>query len=114
MHDVIGEGTVQDRSGIEFLTRDGSADHGEDAGADDRADAEPGERPWAKALLQLMLGMLRFGDQLVNGFAREDLFRQGNAPGRGDIGSLNSNRKAGTGQAGGYSLQLHIEIAGAV
>ena len=46
-------------------------------------------------------GLLGFGDQLVNGLAREELVRQGNAPGSGGIGSLNSNRNSGRGQVGG-------------
>jgi hypothetical protein len=39
--------------------------------------------------------LLRFGDQLVNGLAREELVRQGNAPGVLESVPPNSNRKQG-------------------
>jgi hypothetical protein len=93
MHDVIRQRAVQDGGGVELLTGDGRPHDGEDARADDRADAEAGERPWAKSLLQPMFGLFRFGDQLVNGLAREELVRQGNAP--GGMSPLDSNRNSG-------------------
>jgi hypothetical protein len=46
-----------------------------------------------------MFRLFRLGDQLVNGLAREELVRQVDAPGSGEIGSLNSNRNAGSEQA---------------
>ena len=87
MHDVVGERRVQNRRGVEFLSGDCGADNGEDAGADDGADAQRGQRPGAERLLQPMFRLLRLGDQLVNGLAREELVRQVNAPGSGEIGS---------------------------
>ncbi len=47
MHDVIRQRAVEDGGGVEFLSGDGRAHDGEDAGANDRADAEPGQRPRA-------------------------------------------------------------------
>ena len=41
-------------------------DDGEDAGADDGADAQRRERPRAKRLLQPPLRLFRLGDQLVD------------------------------------------------
>jgi hypothetical protein len=81
MHDVIRQRAVEDGCGVELLTGNGGTNDGEDAGADDRADAKPGERPGAEGFLQPMFRLLRLGDQLVNGLAREELVRQGNAPG---------------------------------
>ena len=97
MDDVIRERAVQDGGCVEFLPGDRGADNGEDAGADDCADAESGERPRPERLLEPMFRLLRVGDQLVNGLARENLFRQGIAPGSGGIGCLNSNRNSEAG-----------------
>ena len=92
MDDVVGERAVQDGRRVEFLACDRGADDGEDSRADDCADTEPGERPRSERFLEPMFRLLRVGDQLVNGLACEDLFRQGIAPGSGI--SLNSNRTA--------------------
>ena len=81
MHDVVGQRRVEDGRGVELLPGNGGTDHGKDAGADDRADAQGGQRPRPERLLQPMFRLLRFGDQLVNGLAREELARQGAAPG---------------------------------
>ena len=83
MNDVVEQRRVEDGRGIELLPGNGGADDGEDAGADDRADAQRGERPGAERLLEAMLGLLRFGDQLVDGLAAEELVRQISAPERG-------------------------------
>ena len=93
MHDVVGERRVEDGRGVELLPGDGGADDGEDAGADDRADAQRGQRPRTERLLQPMFRLLRFGDQLVDGLAREELVRQVNAPGSVESMPQNSNRK---------------------
>jgi hypothetical protein len=98
MHDVIRQRGVQDGRGIELLPGDSGADNGEDAGANDGADAQRGKRPRAERLLQPMFGLLRFGDQLVDGLTREELFRQVSAPKRG----MNSRfkQKQGAGASG--------------
>jgi len=93
MHDVIRQRAVEDGCGVELLAGDGRPYDGEDARTNDRADAEPGERPRAQRLFQPVFGLLRFGDQLVNGLAREELVRQGNAP--GGMSPLDSNRNSG-------------------
>ena len=93
MHDVVRQWAVEDGSGVEFLAGDGRPHDREDARTDDRADTESGERPRAKRLLQPMFRLLRFGDQLVNGLAREELVRQVDAP--GGIGFMDSNRNGG-------------------
>jgi|GEM_PF-6995236 len=43
VNDEIGERCVEDGRGVELFAGDGGANDGEDAGADDRADAEGGE-----------------------------------------------------------------------
>jgi hypothetical protein len=44
MNEVVEDRRVQNRAGIEFLPGDGRPDDGEDAGADDRTDAERRQR----------------------------------------------------------------------
>jgi hypothetical protein len=80
MDDVIEDGGVEDRRGIEFFAGDGGADNGEDAGADDGSDAEGGERERAEGLLEPLPGLFRFGNELVDGLAGKDLAWQGAAP----------------------------------
>ena len=58
------------------IAADGGPDDREDAGTDDRADAEGGERDGAEGFLELMLGALGVGDELVDGFGGEDLSGQ--------------------------------------
>ena len=55
------------------IAADRGADDGEDARADDHADAERGQRDRPERLLQRVLRQLRVGDQLVDGFGGEDL-----------------------------------------
>ncbi len=62
---------VPDGRQLEVLARRGSAGQHEDARADDGADAEGGQRPRAERLFQTMLGLLRVGDQLVDGLGGE-------------------------------------------
>jgi hypothetical protein len=50
--EVVEDGRVEDGARIEFLPGDGGADNGENAGADDSADAERGERDRAQRFLQ--------------------------------------------------------------
>jgi hypothetical protein len=80
MDEVVGDGRVQDGGGIELLAGDGGADDGKDSRADDGSDAESGERDGAKGLREGVLGPLRFGDQLVDGFSGEDLAGQRRTP----------------------------------
>jgi hypothetical protein len=86
MHDVVGQRRVEDGRGIELLPGDGRADDGENAGANDRSDAQRGQRPWPEGLFQPMFRLLRIGNQLVNGLACEELVRQLRAPGGAGIG----------------------------
>jgi len=81
MNNVVGQRSVQDRWFVDFLAGDGGADNGEDAGTDDGANAQRGERPRAKRLLQAMLCFLRIRDQLVDGLAGKNLRSQDDAPG---------------------------------
>jgi hypothetical protein len=59
-----------------LLAGDGSADDGEDARADDCADAERGKRPWSEGLFERVAGILGLVDQLVDRFAGEQLTGQ--------------------------------------
>ena len=93
MHEVVGYRGVQDGRGVEFLPGNRRPHHGEDAGADHGADAKPDQRPRAQRLLKPMFRLLRIGDQLVDGLAREDLVRQVTLPGVLELVPSNSNRK---------------------
>jgi hypothetical protein len=59
------------------VAADGCADDGEDAGADDDAYAESGERDGAEGLFEGVLGTLGVGDKFVDGLGGEDLAGQG-------------------------------------
>ena len=76
VHQVIQQRGIQNRGGVELLACDGRADHGEDSGTDDRADAERGKRPGAEGFLQTVLGKFRVADQLVDRFGCEQLLSQ--------------------------------------
>src|ERR1035437_7613597 len=93
MHQVIGQRCVQDRRGVELLSGNRRANNGEDAGTNDCADAEAGQRPRPQRLLKPMFRLLRIGDQLVDGLAREELVRQGNAPGSAGISASELKQK---------------------
>ncbi len=108
MDEVIGEWRVQNRRGVELLPGDGGSYDGKNARADNGSNAQRGQRPRAKRFLKPMFWLLRFGDQLVNRFAREELVRQGNAPGSAELGSLNSNRNSRTGQAEEFATETRI------
>jgi len=94
MDDEIGEWGVQNGRGIEFLSSDGRADDGENSRSDDGADAQRSQRPRAERLFQPMFGFLRLGDQLIDGLAREDLFRQDDAPRNTEIDASGLKQKA--------------------
>ncbi len=76
VHDDIEHLRVQDRWGLEVLAGRRGTSEDEDAGADDGADAQRGQRPRAEAFPKPVLGSLRFGDQLVDGFAASQLRSQ--------------------------------------
>ncbi len=78
--DVVDERRVGDGGVGQLLAGDGGADDGEDARADDRADAERGERPRPEALLQRVLGFFRVADELVDRLAGEELAGQCRSP----------------------------------
>ncbi len=59
------------------IAADGGADDGEDARADDDADAEGGEGDGAEGFFEGVLGALGVGDELVDGLGGEDLAGQG-------------------------------------
>jgi hypothetical protein len=54
------------------IADDGGADQDEDAGADNRADAERGQIPGRECFLQTMIGMVRSREDLFNGFGSEE------------------------------------------
>jgi hypothetical protein len=80
MNNKVGERCIEDAGGIELFAGDGGADDGKNAGTDDCADAEGGERPRPEGLLQGMLGFFRVADQLINGFAGKQLAWQRSSP----------------------------------
>jgi len=75
--DEVDDRGLIPRAGLRGVTADGCADDGEDAGTDDRADAESGERDGAERLFERVLGTLGVGDKLVDRFGSEDLACQG-------------------------------------
>ena len=64
---------VQDRRSLEIFSRRRGSGENENAGADDGADAQRGQRPRAQRLLQPLAGVFGVGDQLVDGLAAEKL-----------------------------------------
>ena len=85
---VVDERGITDFGSIKFLPGHGRADHGEDARSDDGPDAQRSQRPRPKRLFQRMLGVFRFPDQLINGFAGKQLAWQGSSPRPGRCGRL--------------------------
>jgi len=88
MNDEVGERCVEDAGGIELFAGDGRTDDGENAGTDNCADAESGERPRPEGLFEGMLGFFRVADQLIDGFAGKQLAWQGGSPRPGRCGRL--------------------------
>jgi hypothetical protein len=80
--DEVDDGGLVPRARLCGIAADGCADNGEDAGTDDRADAEGGERDGAERFFEGVLGTLRVGDELVDRFGSEDLAWQGRSPRR--------------------------------
>jgi hypothetical protein len=76
----VDQGGIGDLRRIEVLAGHGRSNDGEDAGADDGADAQGGEGPGAESLFEGLAGIFRLADQLVNGFARNELAGQGSSP----------------------------------
>ena len=64
---------VQDRRSLEVLSRGRSAGENKYPRADDRADAQRGQRPRTQSLLETMPGLVGFRDQFVDGLAAEKL-----------------------------------------
>lgn len=78
--DEIEDLRVNDVRSFEVFARRRRTRQNEDAGTDDRADAQRRQRPRSKSLLQAMFRVLRFGDQLVDGLAGKQLTGQRSAP----------------------------------
>jgi len=73
MQDEVDDGRTLPISELGGVATDGGADDGEDAGTNDDANAECGERERAERFVQGVLGQLGGGDELVDGFSGEDL-----------------------------------------
>jgi len=71
---------VKDGGGFEVLSGGGGAGEDEDSGADDGADPEGGERPWAEGFLQAVAGLFRVRDEPVDRLTGKKLIRQRNSP----------------------------------
>ncbi len=71
---------VEDGRGFEVFAGGGGAGEDEDAGADDGADSEGGERPGAEGFLQPVAGFGGLGDKLVDRLTGKELIRQRIAP----------------------------------
>jgi hypothetical protein len=78
--DEVDDGRVGPFLQLGWVAADGDADDGEDARADDCADAEGGERDRAERLAQRAIGPLGIGDQLVDRLGGEDLPGQRRTP----------------------------------
>ena len=57
LDEEVEQGGVEDGRRVELLARDRCADNGEDAGADDCANAEGRKRPRPQGLFQPMFGL---------------------------------------------------------
>jgi len=86
--DEVCQRGVEDAGGIKLLARDGSTDDRKDAGADDSAYAERGQRPRAEGLFQGVFGFFRVPDELVDRLAGKQLAGQGSRPLPMEISSL--------------------------
>jgi hypothetical protein len=75
--EVVGDGSVEDRGGVELFAGDGGADDGKDARADNRADTEGGERDGTESFAERVLRLAGLCDQFVNGLLGEELTGQG-------------------------------------
>jgi len=84
VNDVVENRCIEDRRGIELFARNGGADDGENPRADDGSDAERGKRNRSERLLKTGLGVLRLGNEFVDGFAAKNLGRQSPTPLCGD------------------------------
>ena len=109
--DPVDEGGVGDLRRVEMLAGHGGADDRENAGADDRADAESGERPRAQGLFKAA-GFFRLADELVNGFAGNELGGQSSSPHRGSGNDSDSIQRPGEEwqplKTAAFSLQLSV------
>ena len=75
--------SVQDRGYLEVLASGRGSGKNKNSRADDRADAERGQRPWPQGFAQSMLRLVGLGDQFVDGFAAQELAAMGS---RGRVG----------------------------
>ena len=73
VQDEVDDGRIGPFGESSRVSTDGSANDSEDAGADNRADAERGKRDGSECLLESVLRLLRFIDQLVDRFGCKDL-----------------------------------------
>ena len=64
---------MQDRRNFVMFAGGSRARQNKDPGADNGANTERGQRPWAQALVQPPPWVFGLGDQLVNGFAAKQL-----------------------------------------
>ncbi len=85
VHDDVERLRVQNGWGLEILARGRGAGKNENSGADDRPDAQRGQRPGAEGFLQPLPWGLGFRDQLVDRLAAEKLVVAG-SNGRGAHG----------------------------
>ena len=72
MDQVFEQRSVEDGRGLEFLSGDGSADDGENAGANDSADAERSKAKPAERFLEAGFWIFRVGDKFVDTFAAKE------------------------------------------
>ncbi len=72
----MDQGGSTDGWSVELLPGHGGADDRKDARSDDGADAQRGERPGSERLFESVLGIFRLADQLIDGLAGKELFKQ--------------------------------------
>jgi hypothetical protein len=82
--DEIGEEIedlrVQNRRRFEMFPRRRSPGENKDTGANNRPDAERGQRPRPQTFFQPVSRLVRLSDQLINGLSGEELVAQWSAP----------------------------------
>ena len=97
---VMNQRRVADRGHGELLPRHGRADDGEYPRPDHRSDAQRGQRPRPQRLLQRVLRLLRFRDQLVDRLAGNKLAAEGAGSRSGDGGASHAADLSSAGRAG--------------
>jgi len=73
VHNQVERLRMQNRRRLEIFSSSGRSRENENSRANNRADAERRQRPWAQRLAEPVLRVLRLRDQFVDGLTAESL-----------------------------------------